>query len=474
MGILFQTFISDAQKLVIAPRTSYQNIRPDIYLKKSDGGYIGIQSMVKDISKKKYYQSPNIFRTAVTLVSFDKDLNKIKEVALNNGEPTYSPELTQLVQSGGKYYFLYCMPSTEEKIGSIGVMEVNPETLQTGTETVIAEESSINEKLPFFILELESIVKYSSSPDHTYHSIYVKDNKGDFFITCLNSQLKPIWQNKVEIPGFKPDDVDDVVVDDNGNTFIAASKRGKKSETVVTIFDTKGTSKTKEINFSETEPVHTKMAISKTGKLLLCGGYSETGGNVAGVYKAELNTSTFALENIQKNPFPDSMIERLHKDGFAKLRDKKFGIIEYEFFCRCYIQDNDMLQLLIECKHTLGADGKYFGAGSLVVSNFIQQGAVFAHIPRYAVAIDEPHTFERVSTYFGTSVHNKLVLVYADNAANIDRPLYEPQKVLNGTKDGAFFAAVIGADGKIERTILNSTNDLTEAINKFLIEKVKK
>jgi hypothetical protein len=166
------------------------------------------------------------------------------------------------------------------------------------------------------------------------------------------------------------------------------------------------------------------------------------------VYSATLNKASLALENIKKAAFPDSIVKRLKKDGYASTGGKKYGIFSDYIKCGFFGREGDKLSLVVECKSDLG-DGsrRVIDVGSLVIANFDAGAATFSHIPRYAVSAGS----KTDNFYYAVPCKQQLFLFYMDAAANLQKELSQAQTVLRGNANAILFAANVAADGNIIR-----------------------
>lgn len=457
LALVLCSNITLTAQIVFTP-SSNATINPKLFQKAADTGYIGIDKAIPKGNKITW----NKYRYNVTVVKYDAAYKKIGENLLYNGEGDFCNFFTELIESGTKSWIVYLESSKGNTIGALKAVQIDTKTLQPMETKVLADEAEINKKVSDVGGMADLAITFKSSPDKKYHFVYINNLKKQFFAAVLDEELNTVWKGTKEIEGFKQSDLQDIIIDEAANMYIANIK-GKKA--VLTVFDKTSKVSQTEINFGSVKPVVIKMASGRrNGTVILAGVYSDETKNVTGIYKATVNKTTLAIENFAKTVFPEKMIERLQKDRFAWDKKKWYGISPEYVSCSVFYQDDEVIKLVTECKSYIGT-GTAAAFGSIIIGSFAPSGTTLSHIPRYAVG---SAATRYTDMYFAHACNNKLVLLYFDAASNIERSLDEDQAVLNGTKNAAYFAATITNDGKVTRRIINTDEKANENINRFL------
>ena len=434
--------INGWSQLILLPSSAIA-FEPQQYHLTKDGSYIALKKYITNESGSNW----NKYQFDLTIIKCDKDMIVVDEQKLVNGEKGYSSFYVELIESDKRLWLIYFDAAQGNTVGTCNAMEIDPVTLQPGTKKIIADEKEIDERLKLFDGYRQRKMIFKSSPNNKFHYLFIDNGHDEFYLSSLNEQLEPVWKNKVTIPGYDADEINDIAIDDSGTIFITSLK---KSAATLSVFTTDKKVTHNLLKLDTETPTNMKLFINKkTGDIYAGGTYTQDWDYSKGVYKAILNKDRSKLENITKAVFPDTVITRLKKYEFASLKSKNYGI--YSGFIRCKLlgHDNGNLHIVIECRKIVASPNSSANiAGSLISVNFSPAHTTFSYLPRTAV---RPGDDKKSDQVFASTCNQKLFFAYLDESSNIKRSLDDEPKVLNGKNNVMLVSASIEMDGTIRR-----------------------
>lgn len=406
----------------------------------SDGGRI----ILKKTSDEQGGRHWKKFRYELLLLKYSRDGLLTTQKFL--GKEQFGALYADLIKSDGRFWIIYFEPVDGTEVGNVKAMEIDPITLEAKETRLMAEKEKIDEKISPFGGFYNKTIFMKSAPDAKFHLLLIDNNENEFYLSCLNEKLESVWNSKVNLAPYKQKEINAYEIDDKGFVYIAAVN---KDGAQLSIFDLKGNQTHKALSLGSINP--TDMQVLSTNDQVILAGFYGNKENAKGVYFANFDTKSNSLKNIRQTAFPDSLIQRLKKDGFASVKASKYGINIWQYRSRLIEQLDGNVNLITELNAELGNDRiRAKGVGSLIVSHLTMSPSFFSHIPRYSVS----NSLYAEQEYYSLSCHDKTFLFYWDDASNLSKSLLEEQKILKGTGNAVLVGAAIKNDGSILRKVI--------------------
>jgi hypothetical protein len=419
---------------------------PSAMLSVADGGYITIKKVDVEIKGKGW----NTFRQAVTLVKYDKEFKPLSQVKLANGTAIYNGNYGELVKVGPKFWLIYLEARDSDDMGDIKAVEVNPETLAVAEPKVIASGASLNHRITKILKVYDLLFQTRVSPSGKYVCLYVRMSDSDFYISCIDDNMKPVWGKKESIEGIEKPGICSMEADDAGKVYLGYIKKDGPN---YSIYFSSAKVKSVQVKLTEGSAKEILFHPSKNNSVFVSGTYINND-HCTGVYKASLNQNG-ELSSITTTPFPASVIDPLDKEGWASNKSKKYGLYQAFTAEPVKLEDGSSGMLAEFHRRTEAARGNYLHAGSLLFIDFKKATPTFTRVPKYSLGSD-------IFNYAINSVHksgcfyytypfaSKMIFFYFDTPENFTRDMSLDAKVVNPNNQ-VLAAAIVEQDGTIKR-----------------------
>lgn len=439
----FCLFQANAQ---VTTLSSSQGLIPALPLKTLGGGYLALEKREDILSGSNW----NKFRNSITVVQYDANMKRIKDLKLSEGKSSYSAHYSELKIIDGKSWLLYLEPASGNEVGNIMAVEIDPSTLALGTPKIIADKSAINLDMKFVGAISKTLRIFTTqSPGGNHQAIFVSTGKDDFYIGCLDSQMNMVWQRRESIEKVKDRDITSIAVDDKGKIYLGYTR---KSDGFIGAYTKSGSPVHDQIPVEEHDVKDVLfISNSKTGAINVIGSYMDND-YCLGVYKATIGnnskTGAFVL-----TPFPDDLRKQLDKENFAKSKKGLFQFYDAELF---QLEDGS-IAMVAEMQKTIYDNITRTMTGSVIVVRF-DKNVSFGKVPKYNATGGEGR-----KQYHAQPCGNNILVFYNDNPDNLSRDITLDGKVLG--KNIVFVAAQIKPDGSVERKQVNGYGaNLTSAM----------
>jgi hypothetical protein len=280
----------------------------------------------------------------------------------------------------------------------------------------------------------------------------------DFFLACLDGELKLLWKSCQRIPRTSAQEIGNVVIKNDGEVLITSVHKGVAT---LSRFAQNGAAENQTLDFGDSKPQYVDILESQAGQLYVGGTLQRGSKFVNTVFLAKVDKKG-SLTDIKQIDIPGTIIEKAKKDRLAY----ESGLIGDMLQPELMEQGDGKIKMVIECKRLLGDQGQGV-FGMLIITDFNASQNQFSIIPKYNVRII---TAPYRNQFVVKPSKNTIALFYYDNEDNLSRNLDDPQKVLQGAKDAALFAATIDNNGIIKRYNGpgNSPTTEGEAMNMFM------
>ena len=408
---------------------------------KVQNGYLGVRKygrMHKNIHK------PHLDRLNVSVVNYDDKMVELNENKFSDGEFVYGMLEPQIIK-GEKIWVICADPAKWIQPGNIKAVEIDPQTYKPGVSKIIFSQQELDKEIGEF-RSFKLTIK--TSPNAKYHCLYFgKEDEGDFYMACLNSDFEPVWKRKLQIPETKTQHISDISINDNGEIMLASI-----TETVTSFstYNINGDVKRKSIDFGNVEPTFIDILESKSGNTYI-GGTAKKDSKLQNVIFLAKLEKDYTVSNLKQLDIADNILDRLAKDGLAKTDFKKTGLTGKYIHSQLVEQHDGNIKLVTETTYGDDDSNSFMGFGGLIITDFNKTENQFSLIPKFMV---EFNALPRVNQFVVLPSANSITVIYCDNEENINIDLKERQKPLNGRAVSALYAATIDNDGTVKRKII--------------------
>jgi hypothetical protein len=457
--LFYSLFISlvNFGQLTIMPST-YTQFNPGISFFTADGGSISIEKEKDPVSGRNW----NKYRDRISLVRYDKNRQVQKINKLAEGKNVYSAFYSDLKKIGNKFWFIYIDPAEKNDIGSVKAVEVNPVTLETGAPKMVASSESINSSLKLMGGMTALHIVSESSPAQKYTYLFIGTGKNDFFLSCLDESLNPVWAKKQSIKDVDDYKIKSIGIDDEGVIYLAYVNNKKP---YVSVYSKNSTGKEYTFSLGQSTPKDIYLLVSsKTKSVIAAGAYFDGSEYCAGIYKTTIDRENFTWGELIKTPFTASLLEQFSKDGFASTKEKKFGMAPMSFGKLYELADGSSGYVAEMRKLIVTERSAITHAASLLVVNFGPTSAFMARVPKYNLHAGGDFDDQ----YYAAVCGSNLQLFYRDDPSNLERDLTFDAKTTKAAKNTVLVVATIERDGTIKRKQIGNGENVAVGIRQEL------
>jgi hypothetical protein len=423
----------------------------------------------------------------VTVSQFDKDMNKIKEVVLENGEKNFGPLIPKLIAFNNKLYLAY-FKTTDKASFSVYLAALDENDLSLGEPKLICNIKQDN----VGITQIESVITGSLvyfviSPDNSRLLAVCKAAPNKVQATLLDDKLQTVKQSlvPVNLPTFEIPSA--VLTNDNRACLILDAQEGAR----ILCINPDG-AKT-EIRYNAAAsfaPYITRAKLANDGKSIFI--YSttiESGGSDSwcnGFMVAQLDPATFKLSKPLTYSLTPEFIKAVsEKGGGIKHRGDYFMS---NFTPQLLQLDNGDIAIIgsperIESNTSTSAPNMH-GQTHMIATTTLTVGPVIVLFPDPKGKTYEPVIIPReielskaqssgsgsiqvvsaprqsdVTTGFlATQLGQEIVVVYNDNIKNLSKDADAKTTVSKSASDLELAEALVNKDKKLEyRKLISET-----------------
>ncbi|ULQ57590.1 hypothetical protein KJS94_05175 [Flavihumibacter rivuli] len=414
----------------------------------------------------------------VTLSKFDRDMNRLKEFKLGNGDQKYGPLMPELFLFNKQMILAYFESSNNTSFDLyLSVVDENDLSLTSPKKICSIQQENLG------IMKVESIlsgglVQFTTSPDDSKLLVVAKGSGNKVQTIILNKNLEQLRQASFQagLPSFLIESMvltnDEktclTISSDDATRIIAINQEGKKTEMA---FNAAGNLK----------PYYTKAKLARNGNSIII--YSTTSPNdqeVAwcnGLLIAQLDLASFKLSKPNAYEFPVEFIQAIAKQGGGE-KIKKEHVL-YNFEPNLLQLDNGTIAITgsPEASSTTTASSapnsnnqSHMVATTTVIVGPVlvfypnPNGNTFDHIslPRKIVysrrarsgsgsiqMVQSPSISISSSGYISSVRGNEIILLYNDNESNLQRAEGEKTVTTKSAGDLSLAEAFINQDKQL-------------------------
>jgi hypothetical protein len=448
----------------------------DPQLVKFEDGYYTVDYQPKGLSV--WSAKLNRATHNIILKKYDAAMNELKSVPLPGPDKDFGPIPPVIKLLSNKLYLFYFKLAEDSKI-YIYMAAINPATLETGTpiELMLLEEprneiyfylrsTSFSEPdYPDYATFAAAALMFSKtfmikqSPNGEHCLVGWTSLQSDrLYVATLDKNMKRIQSKIYRSPGKSSFKITSTCIDNAGTAYFTHAYRKKGDiQHEVYISRKDGSEESKTLDFPEGSSIASIRAVadSKADRVWFCGPYTETSDGLVGVYQVALDTKTGVWGTVSKTPFNKELVEIFDKEGWAKTKEKKYGLYQWIIW-EANIFNDGILHLTGEFREFVQTQKSGFTTtGSILNASFRDGKAVFTRIPKARVSAGS--TYGDSYRIFG--YQNKLIVFYNDYPSNLQLDLSAEPKRSDVYTNSALVGAIIRTDGSVTREIVIDKTD---------------
>lgn len=475
ISCLMVAFVARTQNFDVKFLPGTQDAEPQ--LMKFEDGYYAVDYEPKGIVRT---WSPKLSRVThnITLTKYDTDMKAVKTFRLPGSEKSYGPLPPAFKVINNTLYLFFTKLTEDNKITMyMGAIDPTMLEMSAPTELMVIDESTediysylrfVDFQRPDFhnraffgraAFRFSKTFIVRQSPDGAYLTVAWASSQNDkLYLALLDKNMKRIQSKTHLLPAKSWLSITSACIDNNGSTYFTYGYRKKGGDIMNEIYisrkDGSEENKTIDLPSGSIAEIRT-VADNKKDLVWFCGSYTENTDNLAGVYHVALDTKTSVWGSITKTPFDKALVEILDKEGWAKTKEKKYGL-KPDLVWEANIFNDGILHLTGEFREIVEGQRANFGlAGSILNTSFRDGKAIFSRIPKARVSAGSTYG----DSYRIFSHQNQLIVFYNDYPSNLLLDLSAEPKRSDVYTQCALIAAIIRADGSVTREVAIDKSD---------------
>jgi hypothetical protein len=416
---------------------------------------------------------------SVTISQFDKDMNQVKEVVLENGEKNFGPMLPELLTFNNKLYVAY-FKAADKTSFSVYLAALDENTLTPDQPKLIGTIKQDN----VGVFEIESVVNsglvyFVISPDDTKLLAVCKNAPNKVQTTLLDDKLQTLKQNLISISLSSFQIPSAVLTDDNRACLILESEEGTR------ILGIGPNGEKTEIRYNaagELAPNITRAKLAKDGKsIFIYSTTTESGQRPVwcnGFMIARLDPVNFKLSKPLTYPMPGDFIQTVAEKGGGLKHKKDYAIslftpqlLEMENGEIAIVGSPERITVDVSRSapnmnnQTHNTATTTLTVGPVLVMFPDKNGKTFdpVIIPREIMlsksqksgsgairVISAPRQSDVTAGFIATQLEGNVVVVYNDNVKNLSKDADEKTTITKSTGDLELAEALVNKERKLE------------------------
>lgn len=425
---------------------------------------------------------------SVTISQFDKDMNQVKEVVLENGEKNFGPMLPEMLTFNNKLYVAY-FKAADKTSFSVYLAALDENTLTLDQPKLIGTIKQDN----VGVLEIESVVNsglvyFVISPDDTKLLAVCKNAPNKVQTTLLDDKLQTLKQNLISITLSSFQIPSAVLTDDNRACLILESEEGTR------ILGIGPNGEKTEIRYNaagELAPNITRAKLAKDGKsIFIYSTTTESGQRPVwcnGFMVARLDPVNFKLSKPLTYPMPGEFIQTVAEKGGGLRHKKDYAIslftpelLEMENGEIAIVGSPERIAVDVSRSapnmnnQTHNTATTTLTVGPVLVMFPDKNGKTFdpVIIPREIMlsksqesgsgairVVSAPRQSDVTAGFIATQLDGNIVVIYNDNVKNLSKDADEKTTITKSTGDLELAEALVNKERKLEyRKLISQLN----------------
>lgn len=416
--------------------------------------YYGISTSAK--AKMGWTVNLEKMKSSNKLLAYDERVTLVKETVLENGNEVFGPFSSILEIINDKLFFISYRYSESTGI-EIMAAEVDTVTVSLGEAKKII---TINQKNVGLFKIMDIIYSYNfvvrSSPDRSkYLFLWITGMNETFFFTVTDNKLNKL--NSVTGSTEKTSDptITNCFVDNAGNFFMGYKYKKKSTFHSGLVASVNGVTKEASLTLKEGLPHDVYVSAgTEDDHVRVYGTYSIDGFYITGGFSCNLDKKNLSVKGLLQKPIPETIMEKLDKDKYAKTKKKDYGAYPEVHFETSQL-DKDVI---IMAGDLTRYQSKGYGldavslpvVGPTLILLIKKDDIIISRLPK------KEELNQRANNFFLHKWRTKAILLYADVEGNLDKPVEDAETSdYSSRRNNVMVAALVEPDGKIIRKILH-------------------
>ena len=417
---------------------------------------------------------------SVSVAKYDRNMNKVKEFQLENGEQKFGPLVPQLLLLNNRLALAYFQPEENKTSFSffLGLVDEQNLSVSNAQKLCTLEQPNVG------ILKLESVlngnlVSFASSSDKNRTLIVCVAGPGLLKTYVVDNTLHILKQSelKTATTGFKVSSA--LLTQDNAECILMDSEEGIK---LVTNTPDKHKGETKLMAGNLLTPSNASLTASNDGKRIYLGA---TGTDVLGEEKGcnglmiyQMDCATMHLSKPVSYSFTPEQIQAFCESGAGSKHRKNYSMFN---FTPAITELSNGTLVVLGCPQQVSSSTRASAPNMnnnthLDATTTLEVGPVIAFFPdkpgknldysliprrlelsSYAQSgsgiiqvVQAPGITRAYSGFVSVVLGDKIMVLYNDDPANVSRPLDAKVLKADSPKDLALAEAMFGADKKLQ------------------------
>ena len=420
---------------------------------------------------------------SMTVAKYDKNMNKIKEYVIANGEKQFGPLIPQLVVVNSKLALAYFQPGVDKSSFSFYLTLVDDEdlSLKTPQKFCTIQQENVGITKAENVMN-EGLVSFSYSPDKTKTLVVCLTNPNLLQTYVIDNTLQILKQSdlRTATTGFTV--VSAALTNDNTECIVLGSEDGTK---IITNSADKRKSEMKLNAGGNLKPYFTKAISSKDGKTIYLASCSTDASadtkSCNGFMVYRLDCASMRLSKPFLYSFTPEQIQRFSENGAGEKHKKEYAM--YPFIPAMEELDNGNI-VILGCPQqiTTSVHTSYSAAdmnndiGHQVAVTKMDVGPIMAFYPdnagknfEYALIprhigvtnsassgsgnlqiVQAPGITQAYSGFISVNLGNEIMVIYNDDADNVKRDDNGKVVMADSPKDLVLAEGMFGSDKKLQ------------------------
>ncbi len=397
-------------------------------------------------------------RSSCKLLSYDINLNPVKEIILGDGKEIFGPFNPFLKEINRNLYLIYYQPETNS---SIDVYAAKIDTLTLGLAaakkvlTIAAEK--VNSLKFIDVIKSEQFLVEQSADKSKMIWCWTSGFINDYSCVVTDRDMNMIGKaSHGKLENAKEFTIGNILVDNTGNFFVTCWYE-KKNIYYPSLLagNVSGTVKVIDIKLEGTFAHQVYVAPGSTeDHVKLTGTSCKKGEYITGIFSANIDKKGLGSSKFVMKEIDEHLVEQYRTDDYALTKNKESGLnpyIQFEHFTMAdgtIILAGDLTRFLGQGHAVL--DDPVKGSSAIIV--FTAAGEIIIkRLPK-----KELLGLKTGNNFFVQKWEDKLVLLYTDLESNVNTALDQARTASFNSKGNiVMVAATIEKDGKITRRILH-------------------
>ncbi len=420
---------------------------------------------------------------AMTVSKYDKNMNKLKDLELENGEKTFGPLIPRMLLLNNKLCLVFFQKNDDKASFSLYLAPVDETSLTMGEKKKICTIQQEN----VGIFKIESIINaglvfFANSPDNLKTLIACKASQNNMLTFIIDNNLNILKQGSIHTDNTGYDITSAILTNDNLECIVLDSQNHAK----LVCSSVDGKNSELKLNASANlTPYHTRANLANDGKSIWI--YSTSAimeredKSCNGFMISQLDCSSLKLSKSQLYEFDQEFLSMNYERGVGYKHKKEFFI--HNFIPRLIEMDNGSLVIVGSPEYTSVNVSTRFSSMNInstatheVATTTTETGPVFAFFPKkndktfdYVLVprkltfslgqssgsgaiqiVSSPNFSTSYAGYSAVKLGSDIVIIYNDGEKNMKRGDAEKIAETSSPKDIILAEALINKDKKLE------------------------